>query len=332
MRNALHYVLQSVTPLAALLNDPQVIEIMVNGEHGVFVERLGSRPEPVELRLVPLQIAAIVSNLASLAKKEVSVDGEQGAPGGRAASIVSVRLPGFRVEAQMPPVAIDGPYLTIRRHNSRVLPLDQYVREGTLSSEVAEYLRRAVAEHKNIIVSGGTSTGKTTFLNSLLREIDPDERILTIETVAELQISHKNLVRFEADEEQGYGVARLLKSALRSRPDRIIVGEVRGGEAFDLMDAANTGHPGAMASIHANSAVEALDRLENLVVEGRPAMPLPAVRQRVGQTFNVVVQMERVKVGDRFVRRLREIVELSGYDRQAQRYLLSTTFRQEQIR
>ena len=200
---------------------------------------------------------------------------------------------------------------------------------GGLPEHCVPILRKAVRDHKNIVVAGGTSTGKTTFLNSLIREVDPRERLLTIETVAELQVPHENWVPLEADDEQGYSVKRLLKSALRSRPDRIIVGEVRGPEAFDLMDAANTGHPGAFASIHANSGAEALDRLENLVLEGRPSMPLEAIRQRIGQTFEMVVHMERVEISGRAVRRLGEILSVHGYDKEKQIYLTTTIFKQE---
>lgn len=306
--SSIRFVLNAALPLQSFLDDPQVVEIMINGESAIFVERQGRRPERVDLRLSKQQIDGLVANLANISRKSVDLHG------GKGHSVISARLPGFRIEAQLAPVALEGPYLCIRRHSARALSLDDYVRSGLLPQQAAEYLARAVSEHRNIIVAGGTSTGKTTFLNALIGEVDRAERLLAIETVAELVIPHENVVRLEADDEQGYSVQRLLKSALRSRPDRIIVGEVRGGEAFDLMDAANTGHPGAMASLHANSAIEALSRLENLVLEGRPVMPLPAIRQRIAQTFELIVHMQRSKVGDEYVRRLGSIVELSGID------------------
>lgn len=324
MNDALKFALFAVRPLAALLDDDQIIEIMVNGKDSVFVERLGGRPELSAVRLTKEQLEGVLANLANLSRKTVDLHGDDGH------LIISARLPGFRIEAQLPPVAIHGPYITIRRHSSKALSLLDYVASGALTESAAEVLRKAIRDRANVLVAGGTSTGKTTFLNALIKEIYIEEALLSIETVAELIIPHPNTRRFEADDEQGYSVQRLVKSALRSRPDRIIVGEVRGGEAFDFVDAANTGHPGSMASLHANSATEALDRLENLVLEGRPAMPLIAIRKRIGDTIDLVVHMERVAIGGRFVRRLGEIVAIQGYDRAADSYCLSSIFKSEE--
>jgi pilus assembly protein CpaF len=318
--SALRFALCAVAPLSALTDDPTVIEILVTGTQEVFVERLGSRPEPTDIRLSQDQLDGIVANLANLSRKTVDLHGGDGH------LIVSTRLPGFRVEAQLPPVAVGGPYVTIRRLNSMAMSLEEYVARGTLTQELAEFLRAAVQRRANILVSGGTSTGKTTFLNSLVREVDPADVLLTIETVQELVVPHRGARRFEADDEQGYGVQRLVKSALRSRPDRILIGEVRGGEAFDLLDAANSGHPGSMASLHANGAMEAIERFENLILEGRPAMPLPAVKKRIADTFELVVHMERVVRDGRFIRRLGEIVAIEGYDRVNDTYQLKSVF------
>lgn len=323
--SALRFALCAVAPLQRLIDDESVIEIMVTGQQPVFVERLGGRPEASDIRLAQDQLEGIVANLANLAGKTVDLHGGQGH------LIVSARLPGFRVEAQLPPVAVGGPYLTIRRLNSLPIRLADYVEAGTLSAALAARLAAAVRARTNLLVAGGTSSGKTTFLNALVQEIDPGDMLLTIETVQELLIPHPGARRFEADEEQGYGVQRLLKSALRSRPDRILIGEVRGGEAFDLMDAANTGHPGSMASLHANSAEEALERFENLVLEGRPAMPLAAVRRRLAGTFALLIHMDRVTVGGRQRRRVAEVVALQGYDRHEDRYRLQTLHRPEDL-
>lgn len=323
--SALRFALCAVAPLQRLIDDESVIEIMVTGLQPVFVERLGGRPEASDLRLAQDQLDGIVANLANLAGKTVDLHGGQGH------LIVSARLPGFRVEAQLPPVAVAGPYLTIRRLNSLAIGLPQYVASGALDAALAGRLAEAVRARRNILVAGGTSTGKTTFLNALVREIDPGDMLLTIETVQELVVPHPGARRFEADEEQGYGVQRLLKSALRSRPDRILIGEVRGGEAFDLMDAANTGHPGSMASLHANSAEEALERFENLVLEGRPAMPLEAVRRRIAGTFELLVHMERVARGGQLLRRVGQVLALQGYDRTEERYRLQCLHRPEDL-
>jgi pilus assembly protein CpaF len=304
----------SAQSLAPLLADPAVNEIMVVGEAGVWIERQGEAPQRTTLRLSRLQIDAIVANLANVSRREADLLGH----GGHA--VISARLPGFRVEAQLPPVAVEGPYVTIRRHQPHVLTLSERVECGDLSAAVAGLLREAVHAKQNILVVGGTSTGKTSFLNSLIREIEPNEVLVLIETVPELLVTHENVRRLEADDDQGCTVQRLIKSALRSRPDRILVGEVRGGEAFDFMDAANTGHPGSMGSLHANSALEGLDRLENLVLEGRPSLPMRVVRQRIGQAFQLVVHMDRVVGGGRTLRRVAEVVAVEGFDAASDRY------------
>jgi pilus assembly protein CpaF len=308
------YALMSAQGLAPLLADPSVNEIMVVGEAGVWIERQGEAPRRTTLRLSRLQIDALVANLANVSRREADLLGH----GGHA--VISARLPGFRVEAQLPPVAVEGPYVTIRRHQPRALALAERVEGGELPAPVATQLREAVVARRNILVVGGTSTGKTSFLNSLIREIDPNEVLVLIETVPELLVTHENVRRLEADDEQGCTVQRLIKSALRSRPDRILVGEVRGGEAFDFMDAANTGHPGSMGSLHANSALEGLDRLENLVLEGRPSLPLRVLRQRIGQTFQWLVHMDRVVANGRALRRVAEILALDGFDAATERY------------
>lgn len=315
--------LSSLRPLEKFLSDKTIIEIMVNGTAPVAVEKLGDRPVSTDVRLSEMQINTIITHLSSISRREVDLHGGDGM------LIVSARLPGFRIEAQLPPVAVNGPYISIRAHNSQQLTLDDYVARGAITQTVRDYLRQAISTHQNILVVGGTSSGKTTFLNALIQDIDREERLLSIETIPELNIPHWNTVRLEADDEQGYSVQRLLKSALRSRPDRVLVGEVRGGEAFDFMDAANTGHPGSMGTIHANSAAEGLDRLENLVLEGRPAMPLAAIRKRIAQTFQLVVYMDRRVIDGRVVRGLGELLALSGLDSTNGNYVTQSIFTKE---
>lgn len=323
MDSAISFAMEAMRPLEKFLKDKAVIEIMVNGERPVVVERLGQRPSHTDVKLSTLQINTIITHLSNLARREVDLHGGSGM------LVISARLPGYRVEAQLPPVAVHGPYISIRAHNSKALTLDDYEASGSISSEVKRYLLEAVEAHKTILVVGGTSSGKTTFLNALIQAVDPEERLLAIETIPELIIPHQNVVRLEADDEQGYSVQRLLKSALRSRPDRVLVGEVRGGEAYDFMDSANTGHPGSMGTIHANSAIEGLDRLENLVLEGRPSMPLAAIRKRIAQTFNVVIYMDRRTVHGTVRRQLGELLELKGLDQTGNSYLIDTIFQQE---
>jgi pilus assembly protein CpaF len=325
MSPAVQFAFDAMRPLDKFLKDKAVIEIMINGENPVIIERLGDRPVETDIRLSTVQIQTIITHLSNLARREVDLHG------GKGMLVVSARLPGYRVEAQLPPVAVRGPYVSIRAHNSQALTLDDHVGRQSITPAVRQYLGNAVRTHRNILVVGGTSSGKTTFLNALIQEVDREERLLTIETIPELIVRHRNHIGLEADEEQGYSVQRLLKSALRSRPDRVLVGEVRGGEAFDFMDAANTGHPGSMGTIHANSAGEGLDRLENLVLEGRPTMPLPAIRKRIAQTFQVIVYMDRRVVDGRVVRRMGELVELNGLDGSNGDYLMTTIFNQESL-
>lgn len=326
MTTPIQFVLNAAAPLMGLLQDDKVTEIMVNGPGRVFVERYGEPIVQVDVPITKTQIDGLVANVAGLrGQKTVALDG------GKGHAIISEKLPpNFRIEVQLFPVAVDGPYITIRRNSVLALTLDDYVSCGLLTKAMADCLRRAVRERRNILVAGGTSSGKTTFLNALIAEIDFSERLLTIETVAELLVSHPNVLRLECDEEQGYSAHRLLKSALRSRPDRIIQGEVRGGEAFDWLDLLNTGHPGGLGTLHANSETEALSRLENLVIEGRPAMPLEAIRQRIGSTLDVVVHMHRTAVDGRMVRRVSVIAALRGFDKVRSEYLLEPVFRSQE--
>jgi pilus assembly protein CpaF len=309
------FAMEALRPLQRFLEDDSVTEIMVNGSTPVVVERLGGRPMATEVVLSAMQINTIVTQLSSLSRREVDLHGL----GGR--FVVSARLPGFRIEAQLPPVAVGGPYLSIRSHHRRSHSLRDSVAQGMLDEDQAALLAAAVRFRANVLVAGGTGSGKTTFLNALIREIDSEERLLFIETVPELDAPHWNLVRLEADDEQGYTVQRLVNSALRSRPDRVLIGELRGPEAFDFIDAANTGHPGSMATLHANSAREGLERLENLLLEGRPTMPLAAIRKRIAQTVHLVVHLQREWTGGRMARRLTEALAVRGLSSDGADYL-----------
>jgi pilus assembly protein CpaF len=284
-------------PLDALLADPDVTDVMVNGPHAVWVERLGR----VERVLVDLDGPAI----EHLIEKVV---GPLGLRADRSAPIVDARLPdGSRVNAVMAPPAVDGPCLTVRRFGARAVPLEAFCR-----SDVVTLLHRAIADRRNIVVSGGTGAGKTTLLNALAGHIPPGERIVSVEDTAELRLPHDNVVRLEARPANADGagavtVRALVRNALRMRPDRIVVGEVRGPEALDMLQAMNTGHEGSLSTCHANGPDDALRRLETMVLMGEVALPLEAVREQVASAVDLVVQVAR-RAGKRVVVEVAEVV------------------------
>lgn len=319
---------QALSPLRSFLDDPLVQEIMINGPgQRVFVERRGDRVVKVDVTLTESQIAAMVTLASSASRKEVDLHAEATGEGGKKHAIVSASLPDLRIEAQLAPVAIRGPYVTIRRRMNSVLPLEKYVEQGAITPAVADFLTNEVRTAQNMLVVGGTSTGKTTFLNALIQKIPLDARLFVVETVEELIIEHENVVRLEADEEQGYSMLRLVRSGLRSRPDRFLLGEIRGPEAFPFMEAAMSGHDGLMGSLHANSGAEGLDRFEGLVQEARPAMALSEIRRRIAQTFSTVVHMERTTdESGRVVRRLGEVIRIHGIEDNTGSYKLEKLF------
>lgn len=284
-------------PLDALLNDPTVTDVMVNGPASIWVDRSGSAER------VALQLSA--SGLETLIERIV---GPLGLRADRRSPIVDARLPdGARVHAVMPPIAVDGPYLSIRRFRAVGVGIDAFA-----SGHDAERLRLAVVQRRNVLISGGTGSGKTTLLNTLASLIGSSERVVTIEDAAELQLPLPHVVRLEArpgtvDGLVEVSIRDLVRSALRLRPDRIIVGEVRGAEAFDLLQAMNTGHAGSMSTIHANSADDALGRLEMLVMQVGIDLPFAVVRQHVKGTIDMVVHVERDNSGERRVTEVREL-------------------------
>lgn len=306
---------ETLKPIAAYLASPDVQEIMVNGPDDVWLEERG---ETKQLR-VELNEVAIVSAINLLARI-VGRTAESDGPG----AIIDARLDGLRFAAALESVSTKGPSLCIRRHSQVLLSLEDYVGMGALSEFHAQAIRDAVATRKNILVSGGTSSGKTTSLNAMIALIGKDERVVSIEDTRELQIRAPNWVAFEANETAGITIRHLVKHALRYRPDRILVGEVRGPEAFDLMQAMNTGHDGGMATIHANSARDALARLEGLVLTAPNVdWPLEAIQDQIGRTFDYVIHMERGKVEGKTVRRFAQIVQIDRFDRGAKDYVFT---------
>lgn len=307
-----HLALDYLRPVMALLQAPNVTEVMVNGANNVFVKRYGSAKVAESVAITSEAISAAITALASGSNRQVGSGRSEGH------RIISAQLPGYRIEAWLEPVAVKGPCLTIRKLGSSVFPLDSLVERNLLTPEIAEYLRAAVLSRKNIFLAGGTGSGKTTLANSLLSVIPDDERMIVIETIHELNLSQPNVLYFEADAEQGVSVRRLIKSAMRGFPDRIIVGEVRGEEAYDLIYAAKSGHPGTVATLHADDAAAILEKLEDMCIEGQPNLPLISHRKRIASAAHVLGFMQEVKVGDRRELRLCELREVVGLDADGQ--------------
>ncbi|MFN8038818.1 MAG: CpaF family protein [Acidimicrobiales bacterium] len=283
--------IEGLGPLQPLLGDDDLTEIMVNGDGRVFVERAG-RVEASGLRLEPEATAAVIERI--VAPLGLRVD--------RSSPLVDARLPdGSRVNAVIPPLAVDGPCLTIRRFGVRTVPLEAFA-----GSAVVHLLRSLVVGKANLVVSGGTGSGKTTLLNALAAAIGSRERVITVEDAAELRLPGDHVVRLEARPASADGLAAvairdLVRNALRMRPDRILVGECRGGEALDMVQAMNTGHEGSLTTCHANSPIDALHRIETMILLADVGLPLPAVREQLVSSIDVVVQVARRPDGSRRV-------------------------------
>jgi pilus assembly protein CpaF len=295
-------------PLEELLADPSVEEVMVNGHERVYVERGGSL-ELTEVSFVSEQALrdAIERILAPLGRR---VD--------ELSPMVDARLEdGSRVNAIIPPLAVDGPSLSIRRFSAARPGPDELVELGTLTPELRDELGAAVGARRSILISGGTGSGKTTLLNALSAFIEPDERVVTIEDAAELRLRQPHVVRLESRPAnvEGRGqvtVRELLRNALRMRPDRIVIGEVRGGEALDLLMALNTGHEGALSTVHANSPEDALRRVETLALMADVGLPHDAIREQLGRGIDLVVHLARLGDGSRRVVEVGEVVRAAG--------------------
>ncbi|MEO9818899.1 MAG: CpaF family protein [Paracoccaceae bacterium] len=294
-------------PLETLLKDETVNDILVNGPQQIFVERAGQ----LELTDVTFKderhLLRIIDKIVSAVGRRVDESNPY----------VDARLKdGSRFNAMVPPVAVDGSLVSIRKFKKDKLGIDDLVRFGAFTEEMAAYLQAAVATRLNVIVSGGTGSGKTTTLNALSSFIDNDERILTIEDTAELQLQQIHVGRMESRPPNVEGKGEVsprdcLKNALRMRPDRIIVGETRGEEVIDMLQAMNTGHDGSMTTIHANSARDGISRLENMIAMAGIEMPIKAVRSQVSSAVNLIVQASRLQDGSR---RMTSITEITGME------------------
>ncbi len=294
-------------PLEPILEDDGITDIMVNGPDKVFIERKGK----LVLSDVRFRDATHVANICQRIAASVGRRVDESSP------IVDARLKdGSRVNIVLQPLALDGPYLSIRKFAKRKIDFAQLVASGSLTEPLAKLLQLASSARLNIVISGGTGSGKTTMLNALSRMIDVGERVVTVEDAAELQLQQPHVVRLETRpaslEGRGEITQRdLVRNALRMRPDRIIIGEVRGPEAFDMLQAMNTGHDGSMGTVHANTTRDALTRIENMVQMGNMGLPVRSIRTQIVGAVNLILQVERHRDGGR---RLTQITEVCGME------------------
>ncbi|MBS1983630.1 MAG: CpaF family protein [Bdellovibrionales bacterium] len=293
-------------PLEPFLRDASVTEVMVNGPHRIFIEQKGLIKKTAARFDNPNELYALMQAMAHAVGKKLDPHNP----------CVDGRLPdGSRINCVVPPVAVDGPALTIRKFSPHSLTHAQLIAGGFMDDRLAYFLSCAVAARISVLVSGGTGSGKTTLLNVLSSFVPLHERIVSIEDAAELKLRGENVVRLEARptslDEPGVSIRQLVVNALRMRPDRIIVGECRGQEAFDMLAAMNTGHEGSMTTIHANSARDALRRLESLVLLAATEMPLKVIRQNITGALQMIVQVTRGPDG---VRRIQEVIEVCGME------------------
>lgn len=295
-------------PLEPLLNDPTVADVLVNGHGQVYVERFGKLEQTNTGFKDNDHLLHIIDRIVSQVGRRV----DESSP------MVDARLPdGSRVNAIIPPLAIDGPMLSIRKFGVKDLAMDELLNYGTLIQPMAETVKGIVKARLNVLISGGTGSGKTTLLNVLSSFIPSTERIITIEDAAELQLQQEHVVRLETRpaniEGQGSILQRdLVKNALRMRPDRIIVGEVRGAEALDMLQAMNTGHDGSMTTLHANTPRDALRRLETMILMAGTNLPDKAMREQISSAINVLIHITRLSDGSRKVVKLSEITGMEG--------------------
>jgi len=308
-------------PIEPLLQDDSISEVMVNGPQDVYVEQQG-RLARVPVRFIDARsLMSVIERIVTPLGRRI----DEGAP------MVDARLAdGSRVNAIIPPLSLVGPVLTIRKFSKKRFDMDRLVEIGTMSQEMADFLKVCVEHRLNVVVSGGTGSGKTTLLNALSDFIPDSERIVTIEDAAELRLSQRHVISLEARpanvEGKGHIAIRdLVKNSLRMRPDRIVVGECRGGEALDMLQAMNTGHDGSMTTGHANSPRDLLSRLEVMVLMSGMDLPVRAIREQISSAVNVVVQQSRFKDGKR---RVTDIVEVRGME--GDTILLQTLFHFQQ--
>ncbi len=295
-------------PIQPLLNDPDVTEVMVNGPKKVYMEKKGQLIKTNMSFDNNEHVIRVIERIISPLGRRIDAD----------SPTVDARLPdGSRVNAVIPPVAIDGPSITIRKFRRDKFKVEDLVQFGSITDKMAEFLRACVISRLNIIISGGTGSGKTTLLNVLSGFIPEAERIVTIEDAAELQLQQDHVLRMETKTRNLDGggevtIRDLVRNSLRMRPDRIVVGECRGGEALDMLQAMNTGHDGSLTTVHANSPRDALSRLETLVLMAGMELPIKVIRQQIASAVDLIVQQTRLKDGTRKVTAITEVSGMEG--------------------
>ncbi len=295
-------------PLERLLADDSITEIMVNGPGEIWIERQGRLFETTVRFTDDHHLRRIINRIVAQIGRRI----DESSP------MVDARLPdGSRVNAVIPPLSLSGPLLTIRKFSRRRLSLENMIELGTLSAESVDFLERCIQARLNILVSGGTGSGKTTLLNALSSAIPDTERIVTIEDAAELQLHQRHVLRLEArppniEGEGAIHIRDLVRNSLRMRPDRIIVGEVRGAEALDMLQAMNTGHDGSLSTVHSNAPRDALARIETMVLMAGYDLPIRAIRQQVSSALEVIIHLERLEDGSRRVTAITEVQRMES--------------------
>ena len=294
--------------LDSIMNDDTITEVMINGPENIFIEQNGKLFQLDKQFESQRRLEDVIQRIVGLAGREVN----------QANPICDTRLPdGSRVNVVLPPIALCGPTLTIRKFSKTPMTIERLIQYGSLTQDIADKLELLVKAKYNIFVCGGTGSGKTTFLNALSNYIPRDERVITIEDSAELQITRvDNLVTLETRNANASGAGEitirdLIKSSLRMRPERIVVGEVRGGEALDMLQAMNTGHDGSLSTGHANSTADMLSRLETMVLQGAAGLPLAAIRQQIASAVDIIIHLSRLRDKSR---KTMEICEVVGYE------------------
>ena len=307
MVNQIYSSIRGFGILDTIMNDDDITEVMINGPDNIFVEKSGKLMRLDDHFESERRLEDVIQRIVGMAGREVN----------QANPIVDTRLPdGSRVNVVLPPIALCGPTVTIRKFSKTPMTIEMLIRYGSLTREIANKLEILVKAKFNIFICGGTGSGKTTFLNALSNYIPKDERIITIEDSAELQINGiDNLVSLETRNANSSGAGEinirdLIKSSLRMRPERIVVGEVRGGEALDMLQAMNTGHDGSLSTGHANSTKDMLSRLETMVLQGAEGLPLDAIRQQIASAVDIIVHLSRLR--DK-TRKTMEITEVVGF-------------------